>query len=213
MNKKSMIVTLAVTIALLGYLSVNTQQVSAIGGFLKKIKPAGTEQKQTQEAQPEKQDTKAVSQSSEPIEYKNDKYYYTFKYPGNWDVRDTDPKKSNVDITDTNGQLGTFIVTSTWMSSDFPVEPAVQALLKQAQERKAHGELESFEVKNVDGARGVLWIESDIDPDYKRVQYQAYGGGNYYNFTACTSVAKFPNYREKFNDIIESIHFNFPPKN
>lgn len=215
MNKKSMIITLAISLAIITAFTVNTQQADALGGFLKRglKKPVKTEQKQeTQQAQPaqQKQQAQPEAKSSEPVEYKNDRYYYSFEYPGNWDLRDTDPKKSNMDVTDTNGLKGSFIVTSTWMSKNFPTEASIQAIMQKAKEKKEHGELDHYELKEIDGVKGVYWVESDIDPNYKRTQFQAYGGGNMYNFTANSTVANYPSYKEKFDEIFESLHFDIP---
>lgn len=227
MNNRRIIVMLAFAIAMMSAITINNQQADAIGGFLNKLKNKSTTEatKSTTEdattTTDSKSETKATPKSSEPLEYTNDKYHFTFTYPGNWTVDDDDPKKSTINVTDMDGKMGCFIASATWMSDDFPVDPAFNALLQSAEQRKKHGELEDFYVKkvtakvngkDVDVVKGVVTVETDIDPTMKRMQWEAYGGGNYYNFTTSTSVANFPEYKEKFKGMIDSIKFNFNAK-
>ncbi|MEW5820235.1 MAG: hypothetical protein AB1782_08605 [Cyanobacteriota bacterium] len=223
MNKRRIVVLLALAITAAVTFSLNAPEASAIGGFLKnKFKqPAQQTEATTQDnstSPAENPDQPKAAKSNEPQVFENTKYKFKFTYPGSWDLTDDDPKKSTVSVTDLDGEKGTFIAHATWMSDDFPVEPAFQALIKQAEDRKKHGELEEYYVKNitvqkngkpVDIVKGVVIIESNEDPTMKRMQWQAYGGGNYYNFTTSTSVANFPNYKDKFKEMIDSIEFHF----
>ena len=76
--------------------------------------------------------------------------------------------------------MGTFIAHAIWMSDNFPIDPAFKALIDKAEQRKKHGELEDYYVKKItikrngkdyDIVKGVVVIESDEDPDYKRYQW------------------------------------------
>jgi len=229
MMKKRLIVSLAVLFAAVSTFSYCSDPAEAIGGFMKnKAKNTATKEAKDQatkdadqaQSQDKATDTKAQKpQSSEPLVFENTKYHYKITYPGNWELNAEDPKKSLVTIVDTWGKMGNISVNATWMSDNFPVDPAVKALIDQAEQRKKHGELEDYKVKNysvpgkdgkpIDVVKGVFWVESDEDPTMKRMQWQAYGGGNYYNFTASTSVDKFPEYRETFENMIDSVEFDF----
>lgn len=217
MKRNKLISLLLLSLMIFGIWNLSLTSSNALGGLLKNIyKKDSTAQ--TTEDKSNKTKTEQ-SKSAEPVEYKNPKYHYTLNYPGNWVLKDDDPKKSVLSIVDETGSLGSLSVNSTWMSDNFPVEPAFKALVDKAQQRQKHGEVESFYIKNYsvkgkngkdyDVVKGVVIIESDIDPDYKRMQWEAYGGGNYYNFTTCSTVANFPKYKDKFKAIIDSIKFDF----
>jgi hypothetical protein len=217
----------ALLIAAVATFGASTQNADALGGFLKnKAKNSARNEVKGQVTKEEAQsnDQAATTQakkpeSSEPVVYENARYHYTITYPGNWELKDEDPKKATVQFIDTWGKLGNASMTSTWMSDDFPVDPAFKALVDQAEQRKKHDEVSEYYVKEYtskgpkgETIKGVVMIESDIDPDMKRMQWQGYGGGNYYNFTASTNVEKFPMYKDTFNEMIESLEFNFPAK-
>lgn len=222
MKKRSLTTLLVLALVLTAFGVSSTQESLAFGRFLKnkaqnaatsEVKKEASEATQAEDASPSAQNT--TTQSSEPVVYQNSKYHYTFTYPGNWTLDDSDPKKSTVTVIDTNGQMGNMIASSTWMNDNFPVDPAFNALVQKAEQRKKHGELDEYYVKKItkngkDIVKGVVIVESDIDPDMKRMQWEAYGGGNYYNFTWSTNVAKFPSYKEAFNNMLDSIDFNFP---
>lgn len=221
MNTRRNVTILALTLAIMTTVALNTQDSSAIGGFLNKIKKDTSNQATTEATTDDSQASadKQKPANSEPKVFENTKYNFKFTYPGDWDLKDDDPKKSTVSVTDLWGNKGTFIAHAIWMSDDFPVEPAFQALIKKAEDRKKHGELDEYYVKNYtvkkDGkdvgvVKGVVVIESDIDPDYKRMQWEAYGFGNYYNFMSNSTVANFQAYKDKFKEMIESIEFNAP---
>lgn len=225
MNRRRIIAMLAFAIAMMSVITINTQQADAFGRFLKNK----MENKATTEATKTNTDTPAADSSNvkdpelakkngDPVKFTNERYHYTFTYPDNWQLDDDDPKKSTINVIDINGKMGNFIASSTWMSDNFPVDPAFNALIQKAEQRKKHGELEDFYVKkitakvngkDVDVVKGVVIIESDLDPSMKRMQWEAYGGGNYYNFTTSTNVANFPEYKDKFKEMIDSLEFNF----
>lgn len=211
MKKRFLALLVILTLAVTFTMTLQTQS-SAIG-LLDKLK-GGKDNKTEQPAENKTDVAKPANttpaKSSEPVTYTNDKYFYSITYPGNWVLKDDDPKKGIVSMIDENGNMGNISINSTWMSDNFPVGPAVKALEDKAAQRKKHGEVESYTKKTYpNNVQGVLITESDIDPDYKRYQLEAYGGGNYYNFCACTSVAKFPEYKKQFEDMINSIKFNF----
>lgn len=226
MNYKRIVVTLAIALAVAtAFTYYNTLQTSAIGGFFKNKATNAVENKASQEAtEGAKTETKSTEKtqkptSSEPITYENSKYKYKLLYPGNWVLKDDDATKSSLSITDDWGKKGSISVNATWMSDDFPTDPAFKALIDKAEQRKKHGELEEYYVKKItvkgkdgkplDVVKGVVVIESNEDPDMKRMQWEAYGGGNYYNFTTASNVANFPDYKETFKKFIDSIEFDF----
>ena len=227
MIKVKYVISGFVFMALVFGVSSESHKAQAIGGFLKnkvkqmvpKEKPqATTAPAQEQQAEPQQ----TQQQSTVPVTavpYTNAKYNYSFSYPSNWQLDASDPKQNSLTVIDTFGKKGNFIVTAKWMPEGFPVDPALKALENQAQQRKNHGELEEYYLKNYtikdkngkDSAifRGVVTIESDIDPDMKRMQWIGYGNGNYYNFTWSSKTPLFPQYKETFHTMLESITFDF----
>lgn len=218
MFTKRTVLSIALLFAVMAGTTLNCQESSALGGFLNKLKGKTTDEAASgTDASAKKKPT-----SSEPIVYENAMYKYKITYPGDWELKDDDPKKSIVTLTDSWGEMGNVSINSTWMSDDFPVDAAVKALVDKAEQRKKHGEVTEYYTKNVTAkggdpkkptlVKGVVITESDIDPDMKRLQWEAYGAGNYYNFTWSTNVEKFPKYKERFQKMLDSLEFDFTKK-
>lgn len=59
----------------------------------------------------------------------------------------------------------------------------------------------------VDGFKGVLTVESAKDPSIRRLQWQAYGRGGYFNFTMASPTDAFEGYLPTFKAALGSIKF------
>lgn len=69
------------------------------------------------------------------------------------------------------------------------------------------GEYIKAEERTIDGFKGVLTLESARDPNIRRLQWQAYGRGAYFNFTLASPTPNFEGYLPTYETVLESIKF------
>lgn len=79
------------------------------------------------------------------------------------------------------------------------------AALDGGQAKVKSGDYVKAEEHAVDGFAGVLTVESAKDPTIRRLQWQAYGRGGYYNFTMASPGEAFASYLPAFSAMLASI--------
>ena len=127
MNKKRIVFMLALMMSIMSFVAINAPETNAFGKFLKNKMQGKATQEATQEAtkatdnnadqnsdQPAANSLNSTPTSSEPQTFENNKYHFAFTYPGNWELKNDDPKKSTVSVTDMGGQNG-YIHCSCYM--------------------------------------------------------------------------------------------------
>lgn len=80
-----------------------------------------------------------------------------------------------------------------------------KAALDTGKAKVKSGEYVKAEEHAVDGFKGVLIVESAKDPSIRRLQWQAYGRGGYFNFTMASPTEAFETYLPQFNAALGSI--------
>lgn len=80
-----------------------------------------------------------------------------------------------------------------------------KAALDAGKAKVTAGDYVKAEEFKVDGFRGVLIVESAKDPSIRRLQWQAYGRGGYYNFTMASPTDAFEGYLPTFNAVLAGI--------
>lgn len=97
-----------------------------------------------------------------------------------------------------------------FLASPMPLPDATYAVMHKAalqtgQAKVKSGDYLKAEEHALDGFNGVLIVESAKDPNIRRLQWQAYGRGGYYNFTMASPTDAFDGYLPTFNAALASI--------
>lgn len=82
-----------------------------------------------------------------------------------------------------------------------------KAALDAGKTKLETGDYVKAEELAVDGFKGVLIVESAKDPTLRRMQWQAYGRGGYFNFTFASPTPAFEGYQPTFDATLKSITF------
>jgi hypothetical protein len=202
--------------AVLVVLTVSVGQANAFGlGKLKDLgkedKPAATTTDSSSSTSPQA----SATATSEPMQFKNEKFGYVVDMPANWQKLTGDATSNMVLFNHVQVSNGGFTINATPMNSDFPTDTSLSAQEKDYKERQKRGELSKVYRKDFSDKSGALFkgyvtieTDKDNDPDIQRMQWIGYGKDKtYYNFTWSTNNTLFPDRLPEFEKILGTIQF------
>lgn len=131
----------------------------------------------------------------------------TFKLPKGWNKMDVRKESFNYGSPAT----GFLIASISVMASDFPSDASIKAYYQSALEQLKQGKYEKVRWLEIDGVKGVEWVEAPPeDKDgirrFQWVAYRNYQGQNQYlNIIQSTKNTNFDKQRDAFAAILYSM--------